>query len=555
MSNWIQIADKSKQGSVYSLCGYKRNIYAGMGCVSGDLYKWDKKSSWIQEIVQLNAQTAIYSLCLLNDEIYGATYPDGKLFKKSDHVWIQVADTLKGQYITKIRALSNILYASTAPDGYLFQWNGKDAWIIAADKFGIEISDICFLNKEIYGVTQTGILLKKIDKTWIQVAPGYKNQYIFSLCVLNNEIYGGTFPDGYLLKWNGKDAWIQMTDPYKKGIQSLLMFRQEIYAGTEKTGSLLKWDGKGSWILLAETLKGQSSINTLLIYGKNIYGGTFPDGMLFKFNPITVDFSFIEDTTTVYFKDLSVGGVTSWLWDFGDGEIDVQQNPVHIYIKSGQYTVSLTVNHNAGIKIKQIQVTEPILTLEYIEPVPESFELEPDFSEPVISVGLPEKRYCFTVLRNKIHNVHTGIDLLTNLSPTVCSNVIYDSSVAVHAGATSDMMVVSNTIDTCDQAFNLDSSTSAIISSNSITFNNYGIMRTSDTSVGLYYNNLFYTNIKWDLMPNDMTGNIGDSPYDYPGYVDRAGRNYHLGTGSPNIDAGQSTFDQFMIDFDGANRR
>jgi hypothetical protein len=33
----------------------------------------------------------------------------------------------------------------------------------------------------------------------------------------------------------------------------------------------------------------------------------------------------------VSFKDLSVGKITSWKWDFGDGETSTEQNPVHVY--------------------------------------------------------------------------------------------------------------------------------------------------------------------------------------------------------------------------------
>ncbi|RMG56067.1 MAG: PKD domain-containing protein [Bacteroidetes bacterium] len=45
----------------------------------------------------------------------------------------------------------------------------------------------------------------------------------------------------------------------------------------------------------------------------------------------------------VSFTDLSTGA-TSWLWDFGDGNSDTTQNPVHQYQTSGQYVVTLTVN-------------------------------------------------------------------------------------------------------------------------------------------------------------------------------------------------------------------
>lgn len=42
------------------------------------------------------------------------------------------------------------------------------------------------------------------------------------------------------------------------------------------------------------------------------------------------------------------GSITSWVWNFGDGEGDTIQNPVHIYQQSGAYTVSLTVTSDNG---------------------------------------------------------------------------------------------------------------------------------------------------------------------------------------------------------------
>jgi len=46
------------------------------------------------------------------------------------------------------------------------------------------------------------------------------------------------------------------------------------------------------------------------------------------------------------FTDLSTGGVTGWAWDFGDGtSIIHSQNPRHYYMRSGIYTVSLTVTN------------------------------------------------------------------------------------------------------------------------------------------------------------------------------------------------------------------
>jgi gliding motility-associated-like protein len=53
----------------------------------------------------------------------------------------------------------------------------------------------------------------------------------------------------------------------------------------------------------------------------------------------------------VQFTDSSYiqyGSIISWHWDFGDGESDSVQNPVHIYAQSGSYPVTLTVTSDSG---------------------------------------------------------------------------------------------------------------------------------------------------------------------------------------------------------------
>jgi len=50
----------------------------------------------------------------------------------------------------------------------------------------------------------------------------------------------------------------------------------------------------------------------------------------------------------VKFFDESQGEVTAWKWDFGDGGTSTEKNPVHVYTKNGQYTVTLTVTGPGG---------------------------------------------------------------------------------------------------------------------------------------------------------------------------------------------------------------
>jgi len=55
---------------------------------------------------------------------------------------------------------------------------------------------------------------------------------------------------------------------------------------------------------------------------------------------------------SVQFNDKSIGNITSWRWDFGDGNTSNEQNPLHTYVASGKYTVSLAVTATEGTDTK-----------------------------------------------------------------------------------------------------------------------------------------------------------------------------------------------------------
>jgi len=55
-----------------------------------------------------------------------------------------------------------------------------------------------------------------------------------------------------------------------------------------------------------------------------------------------------EARRLVAFRDESQGEVTSWKWDFGDGQTSTDRHPQHRYEKGGEYTVTLWIEGPAG---------------------------------------------------------------------------------------------------------------------------------------------------------------------------------------------------------------
>lgn len=87
-------------------------------------------------------------------------------------------------------------------------------------------------------------------------------------------------------------------------------------------------------------------------------------------NAPVVDFSAISregfSPFDVQFQDLSQGDITSWLWEFGDGNTSEQQNPVHVYKKEGRFTVSLKATSPGGENKKVVVDFINIMTKEEI---------------------------------------------------------------------------------------------------------------------------------------------------------------------------------------------
>ncbi len=60
---------------------------------------------------------------------------------------------------------------------------------------------------------------------------------------------------------------------------------------------------------------------------------------------------------SVQFVNNSTGQITSFLWEFGDGQTSTDRNPVHIFASAGAYTTRLTAIGPGGQSTKQASIT------------------------------------------------------------------------------------------------------------------------------------------------------------------------------------------------------
>jgi len=123
------------------------------------------------------------------------------------------------------------------------------------------------------------------------------------------------------------------------------------------TGATYSWTGPNSFTstLQNPTIAGAGAANAGTYSVTITQGGctSLPGTTVVALDaPSVADFTGAPTSTIcsgfVQFTDNSTGNPVSWLWDFGDGQTSSLQNPLHTYIASGVYTVSLTATNACG---------------------------------------------------------------------------------------------------------------------------------------------------------------------------------------------------------------
>lgn len=133
-----------------------------------------------------------------------------------------------------------------------------------------------------------------------------------------------------------------------------------------------------------------------------------------------LDAAFSESNTldceplTVNFTDETIGGATSWFWDFGDANTSTAQNPTHTYESPGVYTVALHATASNGCTDiqtynKLVQFIGPDVsfsadTLMGIEELLVSFTDETSFNAPIVSWLWEFGDGNTSDLQNPVHN-------------------------------------------------------------------------------------------------------------------------------------------------------
>ncbi len=117
--------------------------------------------------------------------------------------------------------------------------------------------------------------------------------------------------------------------------------------GTERRGTaLLDWTGAPSRAARRAAIAAYRDASKVLREG---FGGT-PTAAAGIYPVLPINANVFEE---IQFRSLSAGArgatISSYLWDFGDGQTSTSQNPTHAYSDDRGFTVSLTINGTSTV--------------------------------------------------------------------------------------------------------------------------------------------------------------------------------------------------------------
>jgi len=130
----------------------------------------------------------------------------------------------------------------------------------------------------------------------------------------------------------------------------------------------------------------------------------------------------------VTFTDLSIGGPTSWYWNFDDGTFSTLQNPVHTFTENGVYNVCLTATNGVGSSTSCQNVTID----SYATPITDfSFTGDPTVTFTDLSTEDPFEWFwdfgdaTTSTLQNPIHTFTTNgsFDVCLTATNAIGSNI------------------------------------------------------------------------------------------------------------------------------------
>ena len=261
--------------------------------------------------------------------------------------------------------------------------DAKPHTLTVTDKFGFKSSDTIIVEYPEIAIPDKNIVICAGDTlVWDTQLDG-EYTYLWnngttekSLKITTNGEYFvvATDNEGYSMKSETITVSVDSID-FESVIDDHINVCSGDYISTNQNDEMaFLWNTGSSQSSIAVTQSGKYWVKVTDQHGCSVSDSTFV-----SINGVTPTATFvynaIECGTPAQFLNHSQsndGGQLSFIWNFGDGSVSKEQNPMHIFSRTGQYEVALTVSSESGCQNSTIETvsvkTNTSLLVETVTP-------------------------------------------------------------------------------------------------------------------------------------------------------------------------------------------